>query len=154
MTDGEKSLLVQYRQQGKGCAEIARLLNMSANTVKSFLQRNRVVVKAAPAVPITPAISLSPATPAKTGLQMGCCKQCGISLTQAENGRGKQFCSDKCRLQWWHGHRDRSKGAVAHICPVCGKQFSTDRTQIYCSHECYIQARFGRKNQALEDKDR
>ena len=26
MTDDEKSLLVQYRQQGKGCAEIARLL--------------------------------------------------------------------------------------------------------------------------------
>ena len=36
MTEAEKSLLVKYRQQGKGCAEIARLLNVSANTVKSL----------------------------------------------------------------------------------------------------------------------
>ena len=54
MTEAEKSLLVKYRQQGKGCAEIARLLNVSANTVKSYLQRNRVVVEVAPAVPVAP----------------------------------------------------------------------------------------------------
>ena len=91
MTEAEKSLLVKYRQQGKGCAEIARLLNVSANTVKSYLQRNRVVVDAAPAVPVAPV---------RPRIQKGCCKQCGITLTQAEHSREKQFCSDKCRLQW------------------------------------------------------
>lgn len=136
MTEAEKSLLVKYRQQGKGCAEIARLLNVSANTVKSYMQRNRVVVDAAPAVPVAPV---------RPRIQKGCCKQCGITLTQAEHSREKQFCSDKCRLQWWHEHRGSSKRAVEHICPECNRVFSTDRTQKYCSHECYILARFGGK---------
>jgi len=105
MTDAEKSRLVQYRQQGKGCAEIARLLNVPANTVKSYLQRNRALVEAVPV------------TPVKTVIQKGCCKQCGTSLTQTGHSREKQFCSDKCRLQWWHEHRGSSKKAVEHICP-------------------------------------
>ena len=133
MTDAEKSLLVKYRQQGKGCAEIARLLNVSANTVKSYLQRNRVLVEAAPTVPV------------RARVQKGYCKQCGTSLTQAEHSREKQFCSDKCRLRWWHEHRGNSRRAVEHICPGCQRVFSTDRVQKYCSHECYILARFGRK---------
>lgn len=136
MTEAEKTRLVQYRQQGKGCAEIARLLNVSANTVKSFLQRNRVPVKVAPA---------GPAIPAKPRIQKGCCKQCGALLTQTEHSREKLFCSDKCRLRWWHEHRGSSKKAVEHVCPECNRVFSTDRTQKYCCHECYILARFGGK---------
>ena len=65
--------------------------------------------------------------------------------TEIGDSREKQFCSDKCRLQWWHEHRDSSKRAAKHICPECNRVFSTDRTQKYCSHECYILARFGRK---------
>jgi len=137
MTETEKSLLVKYRQQGKGCAEIARLLNVSANTVKSFLQRNRVLVEALPA---------ASEVPTKPRIQKGCCKQCGIQLTQAEHTREKQFCSDKCRMQWWHEHRDRSKMAVERVCPECRRTFMTNRVQKYCSHECYILSRFGRKN--------
>ncbi len=136
MTEAEKSLLVKYRQQGKGCVEIARLLNVSANTVKSYLQRNRVLVEAVPAVPVDPV---------RPRIHKGCCKQCGTLLLQAEHSRQKQFCSDKCRLQWWHTHRGNSKRAMEHICPECSRVFSTDRNQIYCSHECYILSRFGRK---------
>lgn len=136
MTGAEKSLLVKYRQQRKGCAEIARLLNVSANTVKSYLQRNRVLVEAAPTVQVVPE---------RVRVQQECCRQCGTPLVQTGRSREKQFCSDKCRLQWWHAHRGSSKRAVEHICPECNRVFSTDRTQKYCSHECYILARFGRK---------
>ena len=137
MTDTEKSRLVNYRLQGMGCAEIARLLNLSPNTVKSYLQRNRVLVEAA---------SAAPTVSVKPRIQKGYCKQCGTPLTQAEHSREKQFCSDKCRLQWWHAHRGSSKRAVEHICPECQSVFSTDRMQKYCSHKCYILARFGRKD--------
>ena len=133
MTDAEKSLLLTYRQEGKGCAEIAKLLNVSANTVKSYLQRNRELPEMVPVVP------------KKAVIQKGHCKQCGLPLTQAEHSREKQFCSDKCRLMWWHTHRGSSQRAVERVCPVCQRVFSTDRKQKYCSHECYINARFGRK---------
>ena len=141
MTEAEKSLLVYYRQQGKGCAEIARLLNVSANTVKSYLQRNRVLVEAAPAVLVVPV---------RSEIQKGCCKQCGTPLIQVEHSREKQFCSDKCRLQWWHGHRGSSKKAVERVCPGCRKLFTTDRMQKYCSRECYVLTRFGRKKNEAE----
>ena len=136
MTEAEKALLVKYRQQGRGCAEIARLLNISANTVKSYLQRNRALVETAL---VAKAASEKPKT------QNGCCKQCGALLTQTVYSRERQFCSDKCRLQWWHRHRDRSKNAIERVCPECRRVFSTDRKQKYCSHECYIRSRFGRK---------
>ena len=133
MTDAEKARVVEYRRHGMGCAEIARLLNVSANTIKSFLQRNRVIVESVQV------------EQTKTVMQKECCKQCGALLTRTGRSREKQFCSDKCRLQWWHEHRGSSKRAVEHICPECQRVFSTDRAQKYCSHECYILARFGRK---------
>ena len=37
MTEQDQALLTGYRQQGKGCTEIARLLGVSVNTVKSLL---------------------------------------------------------------------------------------------------------------------
>ena len=136
MTEAEKTRLVQYREQGKGCAEIARLMNLSVNTVKSFLRRNKVHIDS---------VQITLPLPAKKDMHTGRCRQCGIAISQSEHSREKLFCSDKCRLQWWHEHRGDSKRAVERICPECSKVFSTDRTQKYCSHECYILARFGRK---------
>ena len=36
-----------------------------------------------------------------------------------------------------------SKTARGAKCAACGREFVTDRTQKYCSHACYISARFG-----------
>ena len=47
MTNAERDYIIRYRQSGKSCAEIARIPGLSANTVKSFCQRNSIV-------PITP----------------------------------------------------------------------------------------------------
>ena len=132
MTEQDKALLTGYRQQGKGCTEIARLLGVSVNTVKSYCRRNGISAEVKPKLDM-PLV------------RKGKCKQCGAEIKQTEHRREKQFCSDRCRMRWWHAHRSDSRSAVEHICPECRRTFVTDRIQKYCSHECYILSRFGRK---------
>lgn len=132
MTEKDRALLMGYRQQGKGCAEIARLLGVSVNTVKSYCRRNGINAE-------------KKAVLSKPLVRKGTCKQCGAELEQLARHRERQFCSDRCRMQWWHSHRSNSRSAEEHICPECCRTFVTDRMQKYCSHECYILSRFGRK---------
>ena len=126
MTNGEKVQIVQRRKRGLGYAEIARSLGMSVNTVKSYCQRSGVK-------PLEK----------KTAQSGDVCRQCGSVLKHTPGRKRKQFCSDACRLRWWHGHREQGRNARTIICASCGKVFVMDRTQKYCSHACYIQARFG-----------
>ena len=137
MTEKDRALLMGYRQQGKGCAEIARLLGVSVNTVKSYCRRNGINAekKAVQSKPLETALLSDDAadTPA------------GAELEQLAHHRERQFCSDRCRMQWWHSHRSDSRSAEEHTCPECRRTFMTDRMQKYCSHECYILSRFGRK---------
>ena len=72
--------IVLCRTQGIGYAEIAKRLNISRDTVKSFCMRNKITV-----------IN-----------QSDKCKFCGNPLVQKEKVKKKRFCSDKCRLDWWH----------------------------------------------------
>ena len=125
MTNGEKTLVAQQRRQGLGYTEIARKLGMSVNTVKSYCQRNSIK-------------PVGKATPEKDK-----CRQCGSVLEHTPGRKKKQFCSDACRLRWWHEHREMSKTARGAKCAACGREFITDRAQKYCSHACYIAARFG-----------
>ena len=126
MTNGEKARIVQMRKRGLGCAEIARSLGMSVNTVKSYWRRSGVK-------PLE-----------KMTAQSGdVCRQCGSVLKHTPGRKRKQFCSDACRLRWWHGHRELGRNARTIVCASCGKAFVTDRVQKYCSHACYISARFG-----------
>lgn len=126
MTNREKLLITQQRRQGLGHTEIALKLGMSVNTVKSFCQRNGIkpICKSA-------------------GTGNDTCRQCGSTLEHTPGKKKKQFCSDACRLRWWHDHRDMSRTAKSAKCAACGWEFITDRVQKYCSHACYIAARFG-----------
>ena len=130
MTNGEKMLIAQQRRQGMGYTEIARKLGMSVNTVKSYCRRNslgRDVTTSAEDVPDY------------------ICRQCGKAFEQVAHRKKRRFCSDDCRLRWWHAHRDCGRNAIKRVCPACQKEFATDRRQTYCSHACYIRARFGRE---------
>ena len=71
------------------------------------------------------------------------CLCCGEKVTQQPHRKPKRFCSDTCRLRWWHAHRDREKNAADRRCFSCGRVFRSSREQKYCSHACYIKARFG-----------
>lgn len=125
MTNGEKMLITQQRRHGQGYKEIARKLGMSVNTVKSYCQRN----------------DIKPVEKTMPGKDV--CRQCGSMLQHTPGRKKKQFCSDACRMRWWHEHRDMSKTARDAKCTACGREFITDRVQKYCSHTCYIAARFG-----------
>ena len=99
MTNGEKMLIAQQRRQGVGYTEIARKLGMSVNTVKSYCQRN----------------GIKPA--GKTAVKSdSTCRQCGNTLQQIPGKKKKQFCSDACRMHWWHDHREMSKTARGAKC--------------------------------------
>ena len=126
MTNGEKMLITQQRRQGLGYTEIARKLGMSVNTVKSYCQRNGIKPVGKTTAP-----------------EKETCRQCGSMLQHTPGRKKKQFCSDVCRMRWWHDHREMSKTAKSANCAACGREFITDREQKYCSHACYIAARFG-----------
>ena len=128
MTVAEKNYIIRYRQMGKSCTEIARALGLSVNTVKSFCQRNGIA-------PIEQATGASPGETL--------CLCCGEKIKFQPHRKPKRFCSDACRLHWWHAHRDMEKSAVDRRCLSCGRAFRSSREQKYCSHACYIEARFG-----------
>ena len=107
MTSEQKRLIDQYRCQGMGSTEIAEKLSLSVNTVKSYCRRNTVLTAAAD----------DGAAPS------GICKQCSRLMAGGQDRRGKQFCSDRCRYQWWHLHRGKSLNATEHTCQSCGRVF-------------------------------
>ena len=94
MTNGERMLIAQQLKQGLVYSEIARKLDMSVNTIKSYCQRN----------------GLKRAGKSVTSTN-DACKRCGCALEHTPGRKKKQFCSDACRLRWWHEHRYMSKTA-------------------------------------------
>ena len=130
MTDEQRSIIFTMRRQGHTYAEIAATLQVSINTVKSFYRRQNTI---------------------EFGVG-NACKNCGKPITVKEKCKPRQFCSDTCRISWWRQHT-KSKKTVYHlICEACGKEFTCNgnRKQRYCSHACYITARFGKERDVLE----
>ncbi|MEA4823685.1 MAG: helix-turn-helix domain-containing protein [Clostridiaceae bacterium] len=126
MTNDQKSMIAEMRRQGCSYAKIAKSLSISENTIKTFCRRNRLAKDSAVKTPS--------------------CKQCGCSIEVKDKSKPRQFCSDKCRAAWWHAnHKSPSKTEYSLICANCGQPFFSigSKTRKYCSHTCYINARFG-----------
>ena len=124
MTNDERSKIAEMRKQGYGYTRIAEALSISINTVKTYCRRN----------------SLS-----KGGTQE-VCKYCGTAIASKDRRNPRQFCSDKCRAAWWYAnHSDKAKTVYHLTCANCGQPFvsSGSKARKYCSHQCYIAARFG-----------
>lgn len=122
-----KQTILTMRQQGVTFAEIASLLSLSPNTVKSICRRNGV--QAAP--------------PEKTDVTV--CKHCGKPLVQIPGKKPKTFCSTECRTKWWN--KTRSRKPYRLICYCCGKEFISfgNRKKKYCGRECYRLSRYDRE---------
>ena len=135
MTSTEKSRIDELRAQGFGYKRIARLLSLSVSTVQSHCRRGGKKSTATP----RPATTERGATDAEGN---SFCKQCGAVIARRPHRRPRLFCSDTCRQKYWYQHRADASTATSHICPSCGQTFATSRPQIYCSHDCYIRARF------------
>lgn len=126
MTDQQMTAIRAMRMVGQSYVSIADTLGLSMNTVKSYGRRYCAV---APDIPADPNLRF--------------CPQCGIPYHQPAGRKPKRFCSDRCRLKWWHEHRDQSASARQVECPTCGQTFAARRGQKYCCHPCYVSARFG-----------
>ena len=129
MTKEQKAFILSSHEAGKTYAEIAAVLEMSPHTVKSVCMRNKSSIK--------PDQEKPPAIEKKEE-----CRMCGAPLKQTPHHRAKLFCSDSCRLSWWHAHRNQARNANLHICPACGAAFTADASRKYCCHSCYIKARY------------
>lgn len=130
MTNEQKLQIAAYRKAGMGYKQIAKELDLSANSVKSYCRRNGLNNEAL-----------------EQSLLETACETCGKSIEQKKGKKKKRFCSDKCRNQWWNSHLDqvKRKAVYEYICPTCGKPFSVygNAKRKYCSHACYVIGRFG-----------
>ena len=140
MTRENADRITVLRRSGQSYATIADDVGLSLNTVKSFCRRNEIQAGTTPLkVMSPPMIAVS---------DEACCyKNCGKEVPQNPGRKPKIFCSDRCRNDWWNKNRRlvRHKNSRHVPCPVCGKLFEVygSHKQTYCSHACYIQARFG-----------
>ena len=137
MTPDEKSRLTALRKAGRSYTEIADVLGISKNTVKTFCRRNGL----SPEVEIIPEEIVSVSTTDRF------CPHCGKPVIQTQGRKEKKFCSDVCRTRWWNSHLSlvNRKAVYEFSCPTCGSAFTAygNRHRKYCCHECYIADRFG-----------
>ena len=135
MTENEKDQIITYRKQGYGYSQISNLIGISKNSIKSFCKRHGLGG--------TVAYEASAPEPTEESV----CEQCGKPVRQNPGRKLKRFCSDKCRMKWWNTHQDqvKRKANYNYTCACCGKAFMAygNSTRKYCSHECYIEDRFG-----------
>ena len=119
MTLEEKNKIYQLKKEGYGYKKIANELGLSASSVQSFLKRN----------------------PMDLDL-LGTCKRCGMTIQSIKGKKRKQFCSDRCRWDWWNSHikEVNKKAFYTLICKHCGKEFTAygNQKRVYCCHECYV----------------
>lgn len=130
----EKEKIKKLREEGLGYTEIAKYMNISVNTIKSFCKRNALGgIKS-------------------NDENASICEYCGNPVKQIPRRKKKRFCSDKCRNNWWKSHSDfiKKKANYECICLNCGKVFSSygNKNRKYCSHSCYIYGRFGGEQNA------
>ena len=73
---------------------------------------------------------------------LGTCKRCGTTITSIKGKKRKQFCSDRCRWDWWNSHiKEVNKKAFYTLtCKYCGKEFTAygNQKRVYCCHDCYV----------------
>ena len=121
MTATQKQQIEHLRLNGESYTSIADVLNLSANTVKSFCQRNDLGVKS-------------------RGKKKQICEQCKKTM-RASQQTSRRFCSDDCRMTWWKAHPERRnrKTVYKFNCPVCHKPFTAygNANRKYCSRKCY-----------------
>lgn len=132
MTKQEIETLNIMRNRGKTATEIALTLQISVNTVRSYIRRH----------------------PMENAVQVEC-RQCGKPIVQVKGRKAKYFCSDKCRNTWWNSHPEKiNRKAYYHLtCEYCGKEFESygNKNRKYCSRLCYADAR---KSHSISGADR
>ena len=132
MTPEQKKVIATLRSDGFGYGKIATALGLTKNQVVSYCHRND--------------LNGTAAAPAKS-LNVNFCKNCGKPIRQKVGVRTMKFCCNECSKEWWKKHPEAiNKHAIYHFtCAYCRKEFTAygNNHRKYCSHECYVKARFG-----------
>lgn len=124
MTADERKRIERLRRNGNSFSRIAEITGLSVASIRMHCKRNAIEPAAEPELH---------------------CIHCGKELVQKKRGRTAIFCSANCRILHWRSlkNKDRDKNYVK-VCPGCGGEFlSLKPSRKYCSHSCYINARFG-----------
>ena len=109
----DKDKVIELKRKGKSYKEIANELGVPVGSIKSTLSRMTKVVELK-----------------KQSLK---CKNCGCEINLVKGKKKREFCSDKCRMNFWLANREERK------CKKCGKSFipKSKKSQVFCSIECF-----------------
>ena len=134
MTERERIQILKRRSQGQSMEAIASSLGLNRNTVKSYCKREG----------ITPILDPDQKTNTTANHATGFCAACDKPIHQIPKQKPRRFCSDLCRYRWWGEHRKEhsTHKAKEHLCAYCKASFHSPAKRKYCSHPCYIKARF------------
>lgn len=126
MTDVTKNQIRELREKGYGYKKIASELGITASAVRHQLVQ------------------------IENEQLCGKCKMCGVPIKSIKGKKSKQFCSDKCRMQWWRLHDNliNRKAFYKFECLNCKKVFEVygNSHRKYCCTKCYLSARRGDEN--------
>ena len=129
MTTKQKEQIKQLRMQGESYEKIGKTMGLSKNTIYSFCRRY--------------------------GLEVAenTCKNCGTYIEVRSKQKPKKYCCDSCRLTWWSKHTDdlEKKANYSFTCKCCNSTFTAygNKHRKYCSHACYIRARYAKGGESL-----
>lgn len=133
LTEQDKYLLEKMRRSGITYSEISARIGIKESSVRTYCSRHGLTDEAL----------LSKANRSPEGF----CPNCGLPILQVVKQKPKRFCSDQCRYAWWSKNRICMKRSAFYTlrCHHCGKEFVSygNNKRKYCSHECYIEERFG-----------
>ena len=162
MTVEQKAKIASMRRSGVGYGEIAEAVGTSKEGVRSYCRRNGITANStgdnlyvldASDIEGNKAVEMNTAGTATNAADGIYCRNCGKELQHTPGKRRKIFCSKECGLKWWHEHPEMcASGNMINIsCPECGLPFRSykSRGRKYCSHACYIRARFGKGESAV-----
>ena len=133
MTNEQREKITVLRQQKFGYTAIANSVGLSKDSVKAYCRAHGLAGEKAESHTLE-------AVPTQL------CQNCGKMLVQFHGRKTKKFCSPECRIAWWNAHPEavKQKAVYKFTCPECGKDFTAygNANRKYCSHDCYIVARF------------
>lgn len=132
MTKEQITRCMALRLDGHTYQDIADMVGISKNTVKSYFQRHKP----------------EPEKTKETKESDNLCPYCGKELIQKNGVKTRRFCSPQCRQSWWNAHPEkvRQRAIYPFTCKCCGKDFTAygNNHRKYCSHSCYVRGRFGK----------
>ncbi len=141
MTDYQRESITELRHQGYGYTTIANAIGLSKGSVKAYCHSHDLA-------------GVMAESHAHITLEINRCLNCGAPLSQNPKSKRKKFCCSACRQKWWNAHQGQvtQKALYHYVCPTCGKEFTAygNNHRKYCSHPCYIKARFGGDNSTSE----